>query len=284
MYQISRIIRLVLLGGIALLFVSCGGGNYSSRDSGPSSPVDVTHIPDAVPRAEPKSKYGNPASYVVFGQRYHVMHSSSGYRERGIASWYGNKFHGRRTSSGEPYDMYAMTAAHKSLPLPTYARVTNLRNGRSVVVKINDRGPFHDNRLIDLSYTAASKLGILSEGTGLVEVVALDPHRPEPASNIANTRPAPTPVSARVSAPPAALSAPDMYLQIGAFSSRNNAERLKSRLGDVALPGIEILQGFANQQPVFRVRVGPIATVEEADRMANMLTQHGIDSPHVVID
>lgn len=266
------------IAALAVLLTSCGGSAYTYRDGGPSRPVDVSHIPDAVPRVEPKSKYGNPASYVVHGKRYYVMDSSSGYRERGIASWYGNKFHGRRTSSGERYDMYAMTAAHKSLPLPTYARVTNLRNGRSVVVKVNDRGPFHDNRIIDLSYTAASKLGILKNGTGLVEVVALDPRRPEPVTRVASNSPVVTPQ------PAVALSGADMYLQVGAFSSRYNAERLKTRLGDIALPGIQIQPGVANQQQVFRVRIGPIDSVEEADRMAAMLSQFGINSPHVVID
>ena len=128
--------------------------NSSSRytqaqDSAPDRAVDVSDVKDAIPRVEPKSRYGNPASYVVFGKRYHTLASSKDYSERGIASWYGTKFHGHRTSSGEPYDMYQMSAAHKTLPLPTYARITNLRNGKSVIVKINDRGPFHDNRIID---------------------------------------------------------------------------------------------------------------------------------------
>ena len=128
-----------------------------------------------MPKVESKSKYGNPKSYVVFGKRYYVKDSAKGYVEQGIASWYGTKFHGRRTSSGETYDMYAMTAAHKTLPLPTYARVTNLENGRSVMVKVNDRGPFHQNRIIDLSYSAATRLGIVKTGTGRVEVEAIDP-------------------------------------------------------------------------------------------------------------
>jgi rare lipoprotein A len=269
--------RLPLLALIAGL-TACGGGSYVNRDSGPSRPVDVSHIPDAVPKVEPKSRYGNPSSYVVFGKRYYVKDSSAGHVERGIASWYGNKFHGRRTSSGEPYDMYAMTAAHKTLPLPTYARVTNLRNGRAVVVKINDRGPFHENRIIDLSYAAARKLGIDKAGTGLVEVRALDPRRPAEPTRYEAAAPAPRPV-AKV-----AINGPDMYLQVGAFSSRYNAERLKVRLSEVSLPGIHILPGYANQQPVFRVRIGPISSVEEADRMASMLAQFGISSPHVVID
>ena len=158
--------RNVFIIALALAFAGCGGVSTksASQDAAPARKVDVSKIPNAVPRHEPKSRYGNPASYVVFGKRYHVMNSSQGFVERGIASCYGTKFHGRRTSSGETYDMYAMTAAHKNLPLPTYVQVTNLKNGKSVVVKVNDRGPFHENRIIDLSYVAAIKLDIVRNG------------------------------------------------------------------------------------------------------------------------
>ena len=147
----------------------------SSSDKAPSKQVDVSKIQNAVPKEEPKSRYGNPKSYVVFDKRYYVMESNKGFVEKGIASWYGTKFHGRRTSSGETYDMYAMTAAHKNLPLPTYVEVTNLKNGKKIIVKVNDRGPFHENRIIDLSYTAATKLDIVKNGTGLVEIRAVGP-------------------------------------------------------------------------------------------------------------
>ena len=132
-------------------------------------------VPDAVPRVEPRSRYGNPPFYEVFGKRYYVLSSSVGYWERGVASWYGPGFHKERTSTGEPYDMYGMTAAHKTLPLPAYVRVTNLQNGRSIVVRVNDRGPFVGNRIIDLSYTAAAKLDMLRNGTAMVEVRSIDP-------------------------------------------------------------------------------------------------------------
>ncbi len=135
-------------------------------------------IPDAVPKVEPRSRSGNPPFYEVFGQRYYVLSSSVGYIERGVASWYGPGFHKVRTSTGEPYDMYAMTAAHKTLPLPAYVRVTNLQNGRSVVVRVNDRGPFVDNRIIDLSYSAALKLDVVRNGTAFVEVRSIDPSQP----------------------------------------------------------------------------------------------------------
>ena len=140
-----------------------------------SIPDSKSLPPGPIPKVEPRSRYGNPSSYVVFGKTYYTLPSSEGYVERGIASWYGKKFHGRPTSSREPYNMYAMTAAHTQLPLPTYVLVTNLKNGKQIIVRVNDRGPFHDNRIIDLSYTAATKLDIVREGTGLVEVRALDP-------------------------------------------------------------------------------------------------------------
>ena len=172
-----KIFRLYCSLLVLLAFlIGCASSPFTIKDSGPSSgSIDVSSVPDATPRIEPKSKYGNPPSYVVNGKRYYVMDSVKDYVENGIASWYGQKFHGRRTSSGETYDMYAMTAAHKSLPLPTYVEVRNLNNDKRVIVKVNDRGPFHDNRIIDLSYTAAAKLDIISKGTGLVEVRAIDP-------------------------------------------------------------------------------------------------------------
>jgi rare lipoprotein A len=149
-----------------------------------SPPPAAQSAPDAVPHAEPRSRYGNPPFYDVFGKRYYVLSSSTGYVERGVASWYGPGFHKERTSTGEPYDMYGMTAAHKSLPLPAYVRVTNLQNGRSVVVRVNDRGPFVGNRIIDLSYTAAAKLDMLHDGTAMVEIRTIDPGAPAESTSL----------------------------------------------------------------------------------------------------
>ncbi len=278
------------LAGIAFVLTSCsttGGSRYSQRhDSAPDQRVDVSLVANAVPRAEPKSRYGNPASYVVRGRRYHTLSDSQGYRARGIASWYGTKFHGHRTSSGESYDMYAMSAAHKTLPLPTYARVTNLQNGKSVVVKINDRGPFHENRLIDLSYAAASRLGILGKGTGLVEVEAINPEQPVqrslPTGNLAS-RPKTQPRA--VARPATGTDEPLLYLQVGAFLNRGNAERLKRRLAATTPPEkLHIIAGNANHQHIYRVRIGPLESVESADRLTQSLQQHGIESPRVIID
>ncbi|MFC1602139.1 septal ring lytic transglycosylase RlpA family protein [Pseudomonadota bacterium] len=256
---------------ILLLAASLSGCSITPRsDSGPPrGSVDVSHIPNATPKDEPRSRYGNPKSYVVRGKRYYVQPTSQGHVERGLASWYGNKFHGRRTSSGETYDMYGMTAAHKTLPLPTYARVTSLENGRNVVVKINDRGPFHGNRIIDLSYTAASKLGILAKGTGMVEVVALSSRQPVP--------PAPRQIRADG-------KKPSLYIQIGAFSNRYNANQLAKRLANSLDRSIRVKQSYSNGNEVFRVQVGPLLNTEQADNLSEKLAQLGISGLHVILD
>jgi rare lipoprotein A len=176
LYIICGLVLCILLSGCA-----AKKRRYHHRhDHGPRQheiPARLHAVKDAVPRHEPRSKYGNPASYKVMRKRYHVMKCHKGFRERGLASWYGKKFHGYRTSSGDIYDMYGMTAAHKNLPLPTYVKVVNLDNGKTAIVKVNDRGPFHRDRIIDLSYAAAHKLGILGNGTAKVEVIALEPDK-----------------------------------------------------------------------------------------------------------
>lgn len=275
---ISATIKLLAVGlACALLLNACSTGpsvlpGYPNTDSAPARRLDPNAIADATPRLEPKSRRGNPASYVVRGQRYHTLPSSQGYVERGIASWYGTKFHGRATSSGEPYDMYAMTAAHKSLPLPTYVQVTNLRNGRRTIVKVNDRGPFHDNRLIDLSYAAATKLGILGEGTGLVEVRALAPGAPA-------TPAAPSPVI-QAGTP----AAPNLFIQVGAFSSRHNANQLSQRLASSLGEPVRIQQIDNLGHPLYRVQIGPLAGVEQVDNLSLNLPRLGIVETQVIID
>ncbi|MEW8505678.1 MAG: septal ring lytic transglycosylase RlpA family protein [Candidatus Thiodiazotropha sp.] len=272
----SLLTAIIAVVGMALIS-ACSTGRVArvSTQDGISHrhppPANIEAIPDAVPKAEPRSRYGNPESYVVFGKRYHTLDDYKGYSERGIASWYGSKFHGQRTSSGETYDMYAMTAAHKSLPLPSYVRVTNLKNNRSVVVKVNDRGPFHDNRLIDLSYTAAWKLGITGQGTGLVEVVSLDPERPKKAV-------ATKPMKLRKG-----NMLPELFLQVGAFGSPENAQRLKRRLEEQLQTDVLIEDSENPERPVYRVQVGPIASVELADHLSQRLAKLGIADPHVVI-
>ena len=248
---------------------------FEEKDSGPDRYVDVSGIPNAVPKHEPRSRYGNMASYEVFGKRYYTLKSSQGYNERGIASWYGNKFHGRKTSSGEKYDMYAMTAAHKTLPLPTYVEVTNLENGRQIIVKVNDRGPFHQNRIIDLSYVAAKKLGISSKGTGLVEVRAINPSESYRASTVSTPK-----VSERTSSG----YQPNLFIQAGAFKDRDNALRLKTRLtADLNRP-VRINEVFTQGDTFYRVQVGPLIEVQIADQVSLQLENLGIYTIKTVID
>ena len=262
--------------GAALLAfaVLAGGCSVGSGDRPPSRPPDISNVPDAVPRTEPRSRYGNPPYYEVYGQRYYVMPTGHGHVERGVASWYGEKFHGRRTSSGEPYDMYAMTAAHKTLPLPSYARVTNLSNGRSVVVRINDRGPFVDNRIVDLSYTAAQRLDMIGPGTAFVELEVLAGDG--------------VPAAVTASAPPAAETAPvandHMFVQAGAFSDRANAEQLAGRLRAGGIPDVLIANELASGRALYRVRIGPVTGVEDFDRTMSRLSHLGIEDAYLATD
>ena len=231
----------------------------------PPVPPNIESIPDAVPRIEPRSARGNPVAYEVFGKRYFVLATADGYRERGVASWYGPTFHARPTSSGEPYDMYAMTAAHKTLPIPVFVRVTNLGNGRSVVVRVNDRGPFVDNRIIDLSYTAAHKLDMTRAGTAFVEVEVITPGTLDAAARGATPPAVPT------------LAAPLLYLQAGAFGVSVNAEQLAQRLRREGIESVRVLQPDATSS-LYRVRVGPFADVAAFDATAQQVSRLGVES------
>jgi rare lipoprotein A len=279
---------------LAISLLSCSGISSvdSERDSAPTDYVNVDEIPDAVPQPVQRTKYGNPPSYVVFGKRYHVMSKGEGYKERGIASWYGKKFHGRRTSSGEPYDMHAMTAAHKTLPLPTYVRVTNLKNKRQVILKVNDRGPFHDNRIIDLSHTAAVKLGIKATGTGWVEVEAIHVASNAKSSPSQAIAPATNKVIEKTqhsALPPTLQDKAKLYLQVGAFSKTNNAQKLKdnlsSQLNTINKPyKVMIFDAKKSAQTIFRVRIGPIESIEIAEKISASIVQYGFKKPLIVIE
>ena len=220
-----------------------------------------------------RSKRGNPAFYEVFGKRYYVMNSSAGYEERGVASWYGKKFHGRPTSSGEKYNMYEMTAAHKTLPLPTRVQVTNLKNGRTIVVKVNDRGPFVGNRIIDLSYAAAQKLDMVNDGTAMVKVIALNDGRAATrTTNAAGTTVA------------AGSPAENIYLQVGAFGDRVNAEQLVSRLKDTGYSAAAIQTDTTQAATLYRVRIGPIANVQQFDELVRQMSALKIKDTHLVTE
>lgn len=215
----------------------------------------------AVPRDEPRSKHGNPPFYEVGGKRYAVLESAAGYVEQGVASWYGPDFHGGRTATGETYDMNAMTGAHPTLPLPTWVRVTNLENGRSVVVRLNDRGPFARDRIIDLSRAAAQQLDMIRKGTAHVEVRSLAAGDTAPA--------------------PAAM--PAYYAQAGAFGSRDNAEALAARLRAAGITGVTVTESAADGRPVFRVRAGPATSFAEFDALAERMRLAGADAVRLAL-
>jgi rare lipoprotein A len=255
----------------ALLLSACAGVTGRRQPVPPAPavtppPSGIEAVPEALPRQEARSAHGNPPFYEVMGRRYFVLATADGYLERGVASWYGPGFHAGNTSSGEPYDMYGMSAAHKTLPLPSYARVTNLRNGRSVVVRINDRGPFVANRLIDLSYTAAAKLDMIRDGTTLVEVRALTPGVPDNLTRSAE-------------APP-----PTLYVQAGAFADADNARRLLGRLQAAGLANAFVLSPPEGKARLYRVRVGPVGSVAQFDQLAARLATLGIGDARLAID
>lgn len=270
-----------------MVLASCGTDKV--RDGPPrSGSGSVAELPaDAVPRTEPRSRYGNGPVYEVFGKRYTVMNDGAGYRERGVASWYGKKFHGNLTAMREPYDMYAMTAAHKTLPLPTYVRVRNLRNNRSIIVRVNDRGPFVHNRIIDLSYAAALKLDMVRDGTSLVEVTAIsfdDPPGDRPVRVVEPAQP-PAPKPAPAPEPettPEIQKYSEIFVQVGAFGDRANAERRRSALLSGGIGGTFIFADEAATPPMYRVRIGPIDGVNDYDALVRKLEALGISNPYLV--
>ncbi len=223
---------------------------HVDKDYGPSVDLDMSEVKDVVPKWEPYSAGGNKTPYTVLGKTYHVLSTSNNFVEEGIASWYGHKFHGHLTSNGETYDMYAMSAAHKTLPIPSYVKVKNLDNGRTVVVRVNDRGPFHEGRIIDLSYAAASKLGYHNLGTANVAIESID------------------------------FLEPDRYVQIGAFSSLDNAKNLAQK---IALWG-EFDFRIKPENGIYKVQVGPLKNANQSQDMMTLFKSNGILQPLVVFD
>jgi rare lipoprotein A len=236
--QLSLVLLSLLIGACSNL--------YNDQPDGAGVPVDISLIADAKPIEEPITRAGNTNPYQQFNKTYHLLTSSKNYREVGIASWYGSKFHGRKTANGDIYDMYAMTAAHKTLPIPTYVRVTNLENQHSIIVRVNDRGPFHDERIIDLSYVAALKLGFAKQGTANVSIEAIDPTEYNSQQVSKGT-----------------------YLQVGSFSDRQSAISLATTLSNSM--GIHLEIKDINRS--FKVLLGPIANDGELLRLKRTLKQ-----------
>ena len=298
-------IRHLAAAALALALAACGtapvskapprpGGYYLDDGPGANPPANIDSIPDAVPRAEPINR-GTARPYVVMGKSYTPMTALGPYSARGIASWYGRRYHGKPTSSGEPYDMYAMTAAHTTLPIPSYVRVTNVKNGKSVIVRINDRGPFVEGRIIDLSYTAAHRLGVLAGGNALVDIETVIPgaagatiatapqaappapsSEPVPAAPVPMDAPPPSELPPSAAPPttsiPVTADAAGYYLQLGAFGSRDNAENFLARMRAQVDWLAGSLHIFA-RDGLFRVHAGPYAGEVEARRDADRVTQ-----------
>ncbi len=296
MVAINRKYLIILLSIMSISLAGCVSGFRTSstspspgKDSGPARPMDVSHIPDAVPRVEPITAAGNKSPYVVMGKTYRVMSDPSGYQERGIASWYGNKFHGRRTSNGEVYDMYGMTAAHKTLPIPSFVQVTNLKNKKTIIVRVNDRGPFHDGRIIDLTYAAAKKLDFQHIGTAQVEVKLIDPrtYSSGESSNPSNSvtrsqssgeQSAPAPVNS------AGYRLPEnTYLQAGAFSSQASAENLQAKISSLTRYPVSIIRSVS-ANVLYKVRVGPIDDNWELVNLQESLIKQELAQPYVVYE
>lgn len=271
-------------------------GGLTKRDGAPREHVDVSGIPDAEPKIEPRSKYGNVA-YRVKGKRYHVMKSAKGYNKVGHASWYGTRFHGKLTSSREPYNLYAMTGASPHLPIPSYVKVTNLENGRSVIIKINDRGPFRHNRILDLSYAAAKKLGYAHKGTAKVRATVIDPaqwakergrfsnkHHHFASANFKQKASKQASLSGKQFAnlqqqPSKVKNAPLtgkglVHLQVGAFSNRSNAEQLKMRLLNLIQRPVKVNRDTRSSLPLYRVQI--TSSREESSRLQELLQKHGL--------
>ncbi len=265
--------RLALTAGLCVLMAACAplGPIGEEQDRGPDKPVDLSHVPDAVPREEVRTIAGNKNPYTVLGKTYHLMDDETGYKERGVASWYGQKFHGRKTSNGETYDMYAMTAAHKTLPIPSYVRVTNLANKRQVVVRVNDRGPFHGNRIIDLSYAAAQRLGFAGQGTAQVEVEIIVPGDQAPA-----------PLRANADQPSDNTeSGEQTFLQVGAFGSLTAARAQQERID--ALTDFPVEVHSADSKPALhRVRIGPLDKNDDVAQLREQLRKNAIEQTHIV--
>lgn len=256
----------LFVGSFLLLALSaCTFGVPVGGKNGYSQKVD--------PGSLQKSKYGNPSSYIVMGKRYYVMDSARGFKQKGIASWYGTKFHGRRTSSGEIYNMHAMTAAHKTLPIPVYVKVKNLDNGKTATVLVNDRGPFVDGRIIDLSFAAAKKLGVDGPGTARVEIVALNAAR--------KVSKAPVRV---IPLKKAENQAGSMFIQLGSFSSKKNAIKLTNELKAKKESAVVIKQVKVGKDAFFRVQIGPLLDLSEADSIQRRLNRKGYRRARIVIE
>jgi rare lipoprotein A len=265
--DMHRTVCLLLLLMAVLLVSACAG----MQDSAPPNYSKQWHeIPDAVPVPVKPSKYGNPDSYVALGKTYYVMDSAEAFEQQGVASWYGNKFHGRRTSSGEDYDMYAMTAAHKTLPIPVYVEVTNTDNGRKAIVRVNDRGPFHQGRIIDLSYAAATRLGVAQTGTANVTIRVVNPEKDKSS------------LSSKATVKSSVSEGDKLYVQIAAFSEEKNALEYMEKLQAEGFFDVRLHLETIKDKLVYRVRIGPLPSQHVAKNVLSQLEENNYHNLKIV--
>ena len=249
------------------------------QDRAPSGHLDIASIPEVVPEPFARTLAGNRSPYTVLGKTYHVMVTEDGYNERGIASWYGEKFHGHKTSNGEVFDMYKVSAAHKSLPIPSFLRVTNLDNNRSLVVRVNDRGPFHGDRIVDLSYAAALKLGYADRGTARVQLEAIIPDGVEVDRAVANNNYTLSRQALEVA------SSGDKYIQVGAFADINSAREMSDKLRAMTNRPVFIRSlDSTNSGVLHRVRIGPVNDTSEIRRITQSVVAANLGSPYTVTE
>lgn len=291
-------VALALLLLLAFLLAGCAAEPPESRnksdsrytmdqDTGPAGAYDISNLQDAVPTAEPYSRGGNRSTYTVWGKSYNVMASNEGYEATGIASWYGAKFHGHKTSNGETYDMYKMSAAHRSLPLPSFVQVTNLANNRQVIVRVNDRGPFHSDRIIDLSYAAAKKLGYKDQGTARVSIAAITVKADGSWSAagsplLAKAAEAEGGASDAGGAPEIVGDSARPYVQVGAFRSATAASSFQQQVKGIT-DALVTVTGGGDGSGWHRVQVGPFGDRSQAETERNKIQAQRIGQPIIVM-
>jgi len=288
----SNVLRISIVSPIVLAMIACSSipapeqtpespnkGRYSiSQDRAPTRNVDLSLIPEVIPEPLNRTTAGNRSPYTVLGKSYRVLPTEEGYSERGVASWYGEKFHGHKTSNGEVFDMYQVSAAHKSLPIPSFLRVTNLDNNRSIVVRVNDRGPFHGDRVIDLSYAAALKLGYADRGTARVQLESIVATAASRDNGLSSARSVQN-ETLRLS------SVADKYVQVGAFSELSAAKEVSSRVeGITSLPVFIRSVNTSNNRVLHRVRVGPISDPGQIQRVSQSVVAANLGSPYTVTE
>jgi len=287
----SNVLRISIVLPVLLAVVSCSSapeqtpespnkGRYSiSQDRAPTQIVDLSIIPEVIPQPINRTMAGNRSPYTVLGKSYQVLPTEEGYNESGVASWYGEKFHGHKTSNGEVFDMYQVSAAHKSLPIPSFLRVTNLDNNRSIVVRVNDRGPFHGDRVIDLSYAAALKLGYADRGTARVQLESIVANGAFRDRGVSATTSAAGNENLRIS------SSSSKYLQVGAFSELSTAQEVSTKVEEItSLPVFIRTVNISKSRTLHRVRVGPISDSGQIQRVSESVVAANLGSPYTVTE